>query len=494
MRMAKYIFLVIMLVITGVFGFSFVEKDETEETGAAYNSILVYGTDSLADDFKDTSKLKGSDLDIYYAVTRGLVEEDKDGNIVPSLAEEINKSDDGLQYEFKIRNDCRWSNGNPITAETVLNFFKELIKNGSDDEIEALYQIYGVRDCREGKKSFDYGAAIKQEDDKIIIRLNKKSDNFLKELAKPQYRLRNNIEFWSDMKKYHDRLAFAGDYSIFVADGKDIILEKNTNDKDYTYIDFKKNENVEISMASYEVNECDVVFNPPQSELEKLAEENRLVTIPEKEGIYLALNDETLSLEARKSLYNNIYGALEKYQGSHPYQFELSEGRYFRNDKEDLNLQQQRKVDRLKDSKEEMPEFLTMIAEDTSENRVLARIIEEWFENNSEINFKYTLAGKEEFKDLELKKRYDIILINDSTDNDEREQFYTNIENYLTKYNEDILESLRINDFYGNYSELEQSLFNTYNILPLVYTNKNIALSDRASVSVSDENGVLKFN
>ena len=47
----------------------------------------------------------------------GLVSYDKNGKIMPGVAESWTISDDGLVYTFKFRENAKWSNGDPVTAE-----------------------------------------------------------------------------------------------------------------------------------------------------------------------------------------------------------------------------------------------------------------------------------------------------------------------------------------------------------------------------------------
>ena len=113
---------------------------------------------------------------------------------------------------------------------------------------------------------------------------------------------------------------------------------------------------------------------------------------------------------------------------------------------------------------------------------------------NTEIAVKYTLVNEQEFNDLELKKRYDIILINNDAVYSEKEKFYTSFEEYLTPVNLNILERLRINDYNGDYFSLEDSLFSNYNIVPLVFYNENIAVSSKISNMSFSRNGNINFN
>ena len=57
-----------------------------------------------------------------------------------------------------------------------------------------------------------------------------------------------------------------------------------------------------------------------------------------------------------------------------------------------------------------------------------------------------------------------------------------------------ILEGLRINDYYGDYHTLEDSLFLNYNILPLVFYKENIAVSNKVSVIDFDGNCNIDFS
>lgn len=62
----------------------------------------------------------------------GLVITDTDGKVVPAMATEW-KTDDNKVWTFKLRNDAKWSNGDPVTAHDFVYSFRRLIdpKTGS---------------------------------------------------------------------------------------------------------------------------------------------------------------------------------------------------------------------------------------------------------------------------------------------------------------------------------------------------------------------------
>ncbi|WP_116082156.1 ABC transporter substrate-binding protein [Tropicimonas sp. IMCC34011] len=62
----------------------------------------------------------GNTDDVILHVVEGLVGYDKEGRPQPLLAESIDVSDDGLEYTFHLRDDVRFHNGEPLTAEDVI--------------------------------------------------------------------------------------------------------------------------------------------------------------------------------------------------------------------------------------------------------------------------------------------------------------------------------------------------------------------------------------
>lgn len=78
----------------------------------------------------------------------GLMTYDKDGNIVPGMAaDEPVISDDGLTYTFTVRDDVKWSNGDPVTAHD----FEFAWKRVADPDLAADYahQVFYIEGMEE---------------------------------------------------------------------------------------------------------------------------------------------------------------------------------------------------------------------------------------------------------------------------------------------------------------------------------------------------------
>ncbi len=165
------------------------------------------------------------------------------------------------------------------------------------------------------------------------------------------------------MKNYNN-LLYCGDYKIKSADKGNITLEKNNDSVKFKRISFTKDDSVELSMASYEVNERDIIINPPESELNKLKDSNKLITIQKNSGAYIVMNNSSIPMQGRRIVYNYIYKAIGLYQSNNTSEYDLAEGCYFREEKDNLNMIQQRKVDSSKEGEWNQPKVLTLIAED----------------------------------------------------------------------------------------------------------------------------------
>ena len=496
--MKKYVLPIVVSFAIIVFFLGFIDKDIQSTSNDSLKQAFNYGVSNIPEDLKNATNLSSRDEDIICALSKGLVYKSADNKIMPALANEITESSDGIQYEFKLSDDIYWSDGTKISPNDIVTFFKELLKEEDSKNIEALLDVYGAKEFKEGIVTFETGVAIKAMDHSVVIRLNKKNNNFLSELSKPQYRLRKYLIMWSNLKNNYNKLIYSGDYRIDLIGNDSMVLKKNNNSSNEiaSTINIFKDDSVELSMASYEVKQRDIVIDPPESQLNKLSSKGKLITMPKKYGTYLAINnnDGSTPIQGRREIYRYVSKALEEYQNINNKELELAEGSYFREDKDDLTKLQARKVSSNAEGEWEEPEVLTIIGIDNSENRNLVRGIQSWFKNNTDISIRYSFVKEDEFNDKELKNRYDMVLINNNIDILDKKNFYLNFKDYLTESEDKILENISEDNKEEVYSQIEENLFESYTILPLVFYNENIALSEKVSKLDFDGNGNIDFN
>jgi oligopeptide transport system substrate-binding protein len=74
------------------------------------------------------------------------------GRVIPGVASRWETTRDGLVWTFHLRDDARWSNGDPVTAEDfVYSFRREVAPATASPSAEALNRIAGAEDIRLGK-------------------------------------------------------------------------------------------------------------------------------------------------------------------------------------------------------------------------------------------------------------------------------------------------------------------------------------------------------
>lgn len=485
-----------VLVVSFLIGFIDVSTPQTKND----NNEVIYSVSQIPADFKAVGSLNKRAQDIVTATSRGLVELNENNEIKPSLAESVEVRDDGLEYDFKIRSDVFWSDGSRITPEDIAMFFREILTEENEENIAALLNVYGAKSFREGEGSFTKDVGISFNEDNITFRLNSKDNKFIEELTTPQYRVRKDVLLWENIKNNYNDLIYSGYYSIEEISMSELSLKKNNNINlnIANKIKIIPYEEEEVAMASFEIGKRDIVINPPKSQLSRLKSEGRLINLKSNRAMYLAFNpkDDTLQIEDRKGVYNLINKAFQEYQINNSMYIELADGSYFRDDKEDLEKLQARKV-----MSRETPEegisikSVHMIAEESNENKEICDFLVSWVENNSDINLIYDLVTKEELNSIDKGNYYDFALIQGDLIFSNDTSIYNNLVNFLDSSNkEKFLLAKTEGDIENIFINIEEELFSNYTILPLIFYNDNIAINKKIKNLVLDGNGNINFS
>lgn len=94
-------------------------------------STLVYGSA----DYDSINPIMNEHCEIKHLLFDGLLKRDGDGNLIPSLAESWSYDEETMTYTFRLREDVKWHDGEPFTAEDV-KFTIDAIRdpeNGSEN-------------------------------------------------------------------------------------------------------------------------------------------------------------------------------------------------------------------------------------------------------------------------------------------------------------------------------------------------------------------------
>ncbi|MBU3104694.1 ABC transporter substrate-binding protein [Clostridium gasigenes] len=495
--MKKILIAVLSGILVVIFLLGFV--DIANEVPTQNKEVFTYSITTIPRELKAIGSLNKREQDIVCATSRGLVELDKDSKIVPSLAESVDVKEDGIEYDFKIRDNIYWSNGEKITAKDIANFFREVLAEEKEENITALLDVYGAKTFRSGEGIFTKDVGIQTAEDRITIRLNSKNTNFLNELSKPQYRVRKDLVLWEDISENFKNVIYSGEYSITSMDMSEIVLTRNSK-ADLNIVEaihIIEDEGEELAMAAFEVGNRDIVVGPPKSQLTRLEEEGRLVTTNSDLAMYLAFNPNgsSLPMEGKKEIYSLINKAIGEYQLQNNILLELAEGSYFRDDKDDLAKLQARKVMSNTETKWKKVEEIVLIAEESAGNKELCNFLTQWFIDNSEISLTYKLINKSELGNLHNENYYNVALIQCEASLNNKKILYDKVINFLPKdYSKNLEDVKKEEEKNTMFTSMEENLFNTYSVLPLLFYNENIAISEKIKNVALDGNGNIYFD
>ena len=208
----------------------------------------VYAIDPSSLDYSVTSK--SSTSDVIANVVDGLLENDKYGNLIPSLAEDWSVSKDGLTYIYKLRKGVKWytSEGEEY-AEVKAQDFVTGLKHAADGKSDGLSllqdSIKGLAAYISGESNDFSTVGVKAVDDYTVEYTLNKPESFWNSKVTTATMLPVNEEFLNSKGSDYgaptpSSILYNGPYFLKSLTSKSVIeYEKNPNywDKDNVKID-----------------------------------------------------------------------------------------------------------------------------------------------------------------------------------------------------------------------------------------------------------------
>ena len=113
----------------------------------------------------------GTSFEVIADYTDGLMQMDDKGTAVPAIAKSVDVSADGKTYTFHLRDDAKWSNGTPVTADDFVFGWQRAVDPANASEysymLSDIGQVVNAADIIGGKKPVtDLG--VKAVDDKTF--------------------------------------------------------------------------------------------------------------------------------------------------------------------------------------------------------------------------------------------------------------------------------------------------------------------------------------
>ncbi|HSB09208.1 MAG TPA: ABC transporter substrate-binding protein [Blastocatellia bacterium] len=111
------------------------------------------------------------EAEILTNVFETLLATDQDGNLVPGLCERWEVANEGKSFVLTLRDNIRFQDGHPLTAEDVKQSFEQAIRHASQELPAAMSAIHGVREYAEQGASALAGMVV-HSDYKLEIQLD----------------------------------------------------------------------------------------------------------------------------------------------------------------------------------------------------------------------------------------------------------------------------------------------------------------------------------
>lgn len=141
----------------------------------------VIGDPGSLDPHKATTVIES---DVLSDLFEGLVAWDARGELTPGVAQSWTISADGTVYRFQLRDDAKWSNGDPVTAEDFVYSFRRFVAPSTGAPyVNIFFSLKNAAKISRGKAKPEALGVRAQSDNTLEIALEQPTPYFLALLA-----------------------------------------------------------------------------------------------------------------------------------------------------------------------------------------------------------------------------------------------------------------------------------------------------------------------
>lgn len=240
---------------------------------------------------------------LMYDMFEGLMSVDAAGKLIPGLATSYTMSDDQLTYRFQLRDNLRWSDGKPLTAEDFVYSFRRCcdpkVPTLGGRNLSALKNFRAIARGMAPVESLGVSAPDPQT---VVIEVEKPTRYLPDALAAfastvvPRHAIEAHGQRWTTP----ENIVVSGAYTLAQwVPNTSIQLKKNPNHHDAanTAIEeviFYPVERPAVAVTRFRGGELDIVFGVPADQLETLRSSDQAKAIHSSEAIgvfYVLLNN-----------------------------------------------------------------------------------------------------------------------------------------------------------------------------------------------------------
>lgn len=168
------------LLLTGCGNNGKKETTKTEDGTIATSQKIKISSPAPLSTLDTTQTMDKNTFTIVQHLFEGLYRFDDDSTPIPGVAEKVEISEDGLSYKFTLKNESKWSNGEPITAQDFLYSWKKLVTPETiGPNAYLLDNVKNSKAIRNGEKSVDEIGLSAPNDKEFEVTLEQAQPSFL---------------------------------------------------------------------------------------------------------------------------------------------------------------------------------------------------------------------------------------------------------------------------------------------------------------------------
>ncbi len=177
----------------------------------------------------------GNGLKLVAELREGLVGYDCQGHLKNCLAQSYTVSPDGRRFEFTLKPDLRWSDGQPLSVQDFVFGIRRALEPSKGGKVSmALLPIRGAKDYRAGKLKLGSGLSdrsigVFEDAGKLVFELEESAPYFIHALTLPAaLPVRQDMLMESSGKWSEDKAPGTGPYRFAAYQpGKRFLIEAN---------------------------------------------------------------------------------------------------------------------------------------------------------------------------------------------------------------------------------------------------------------------------
>lgn len=149
-------------------------NSNSQQTSASSDKTLKVQFDVEVASMDPQIAVDGTSFETIAAVTEGVYSIDEGGSPILAAAESADKTEDGLTYTFKIR-DNKWSNGTKVTANDFVFAWRRLADPKTASEYAFMISIAGIKnadDVLAGTKGVEELGVTAKDDETLVVELS----------------------------------------------------------------------------------------------------------------------------------------------------------------------------------------------------------------------------------------------------------------------------------------------------------------------------------